>query len=306
MPDRINRHARRTSPRAARRRFGILGRGSGQNFAFSRPRLSGVATAADQRSGDTLVADTVISGPTAQNATCRPQPAGPTTGPDDSSAELATARIQPAAVPAVRAAATGPEQPSGLSSLMGRPATTRRPTGSRSNTVSSRSSTVSTRSTVSSIRSSPANQQPGQYQPGQYRIRASIPSSRACNTGPTRSRAPKSRRSVRWRSSAPWWGVLAAIIVAVVLVLILKPGFFVTTKLDVAKAQQGVQQILTTDETSVHGAKNVKDVKCNNGQSPTVKKGATFTCEVSIDGTKRQVTVTFQDDKGTYEVGRPK
>ena len=37
-----------------------------------------------------------------------------------------------------------------------------------------------------------------------------------------------------------------------------------------------------------------------------VKKGDTFTCEVSIDGTKRQVTVTFQDDKGTYEVGRPK
>jgi len=27
---------------------------------------------------------------------------------------------------------------------------------------------------------------------------------------------------------------------------------------------------------------------------------------VSIDGTKRQVTVTFQDAKGTYEVGRPK
>ncbi|EUA60732.1 hypothetical protein I542_0868 [Mycobacteroides abscessus 1948] len=37
-----------------------------------------------------------------------------------------------------------------------------------------------------------------------------------------------------------------------------------------------------------------------------MKKGATFTCDVSIDGTKRQVTVTFQNDKGTYEVGRPK
>jgi hypothetical protein len=37
-----------------------------------------------------------------------------------------------------------------------------------------------------------------------------------------------------------------------------------------------------------------------------VKKGATFNCDVSIDGTKRQVTVTFQNDKGTYEVGRPK
>ena len=101
-------------------------------------------------------------------------------------------------------------------------------------------------------------------------------------------------------------GVLAAIVVAVVLVLgFWKPGFFVTTKLDIGKAQVGVQQILT-DETNGYGAKNVKDVKCNNGQNPTVKKGDTFTCEVSIDGTKRQVTVTFQDDKGTYEVGRPK
>ena len=81
-----------------------------------------------------------------------------------------------------------------------------------------------------------------------------------------------------------------------------KPGFFVTTKLDVSAAQSGVQQILT-DESNGYGAKNVKDVKCNGGNSPTVKKGDTFNCEVSIDGTKRQVTVTFQDDKGTYEVG---
>jgi hypothetical protein len=101
-------------------------------------------------------------------------------------------------------------------------------------------------------------------------------------------------------------GLLAALIVAAVLVLgFWKPGFFVTTKLDVSAAQSGVQQILT-DEANGYGAKNVKDVKCNNGQSPTVKKGDTFNCEVSIDGTKRQVTVTFQDDNGTYEVGRPK
>ena len=101
-------------------------------------------------------------------------------------------------------------------------------------------------------------------------------------------------------------GVLAALIVAAVLILgFWKPGFFVTTKLDVNKAQTGVQQILS-DEANGYGAKNVKDVKCNNGQNPTVKKGESFTCEVSIDGTKRQVTVTFQDNKGTYEVGRPK
>ena len=101
-------------------------------------------------------------------------------------------------------------------------------------------------------------------------------------------------------------GALAALALLVVLVMgFWKPGFFVTTKLDVNKAQDGVAQILS-DESNGYGAKNVQDVKCNNGQNPTVKKGDTFTCEVSIDGTKRQVTVTFQDDKGTYEVGRPK
>ena len=100
--------------------------------------------------------------------------------------------------------------------------------------------------------------------------------------------------------------MLAALIVAAVLILgFWKPGFFVTTKLDVNSAQSGVQQILS-DEADGYGAKNVKDVKCNNGQSPTIKKDDTFNCEVSIDGTKRQVTVTFQDDDGTYEVGRPK
>ena len=93
--------------------------------------------------------------------------------------------------------------------------------------------------------------------------------------------------------------------VAVILVLgFVAPAFFVTKQLDVTKAQAGVQQILT-DETNGYGAKNVKDVKCNGGKNPEVKKGGSFDCNVSIDGAPRKVTVTFQDDKGTYEVGRP-
>ena len=144
--------------------------------------------------------------------------------------------------------------------------------------------------------------QPGQYgqagqygQPGQYGQYPG-PYGQPTTGGPKRSRAVIGTVA----------GVFAAILVAVVLVLgFWAPGFFVTTKLDVSKAQVGVQQILT-DETNGYGAKNVKDVKCNNGQNPTVKKGSSFDCDVSIDGTKRQVTVTFQDNKGTYEVGRPK
>jgi hypothetical protein len=140
-------------------------------------------------------------------------------------------------------------------------------------------------------------QQPGQYgqQPGQY---GQFPPYGAPGA------EEGSKRSLAVVGGII--GLLAAIIVAVVLVLgFWKPGFFVTTKLDIGAAQTGVQQILT-DEANGYGAKNVKDVKCNDGQSPTVKKGDTFNCEVSIDGTKRQVTVTFQDDNGTYEVGRPK
>jgi hypothetical protein len=135
--------------------------------------------------------------------------------------------------------------------------------------------------------------QPGQYpppgQPGPY------------GQPPT---APGSKRSRMVIGTVI--GAFAAVLVAVILVLgFWQPGFFVTTKLDVGKAQAGVQKVLT-DNTIGYGAKNVKDVKCNNGQNPTVKKGGSFDCDVSIDGTKRQVTVTFQDNKGTYEVGRPK
>ena len=139
-------------------------------------------------------------------------------------------------------------------------------------------------------------QQPGQYgqQPGQY---GQYPQYGSTET------PEGSKRSLALVGGII--GLLAALVVAVVAVLgFWKPGFFVTTKLDVSAAQSGVKQILT-DESNGYGAKNVKDVKCNNGDSPTVKKGETFDCEVSIDGTKRQVTVTFQDNNGTYEVGRP-
>jgi hypothetical protein len=146
-------------------------------------------------------------------------------------------------------------------------------------------------------------QQPGQYgqptgqygqQPGQYG-QYPQPYDQAAAKGSKRSMAVIGGVG----------GVIAVLLIAVVLVLgFWQPGFFVTTKLDVSKAQAGVQQILS-DETNGYGAKNVKDVKCNKGSDPIVKKGGTFDCDVSIDGASKHVTVTFQDDKGTYEVGRP-
>ncbi|OHV01737.1 DUF4333 domain-containing protein [Mycobacterium talmoniae] len=145
--------------------------------------------------------------------------------------------------------------------------------------------------------------QPGQYgqfgqQPGQYGQPGQFP--------PYGQPGPEQGKKGNKAVIGSVIGVLAALAVVAFLVSgFWLPGFLVTTKLDIKKAQDGVQQILT-DQTNGYGAKNVKDVKCNNDVDPKVKKNDTFECEVSIDGTKRKVTVTFQDDKGTYEVGRPK
>lgn len=141
--------------------------------------------------------------------------------------------------------------------------------------------------------------QPGQYpQPGQY----GAPGQFGQYGVPGASGESK-------RSLAVIGGVVGGIVAVIVLLVCIlgfwKPGWFVTTKLDIDKAQSGVEQILT-DKTNGYGATKVSGVKCNEGQNPTVKKDGTFDCEVTIDGTKRKVTVTFKDDKGTYEVGRPK
>lgn len=108
------------------------------------------------------------------------------------------------------------------------------------------------------------------------------------------------------RAAVTLAALTGAIVVAVLVLGLVWPGFLVTTKLNIDKAQAGVQQVLS-DDTNGYGAKNVKDVICNEGRgNPTVKKDDTFDCEVSIDGSKRKVTVTFQDDSGTYAVGRPR
>jgi hypothetical protein len=160
-------------------------------------------------------------------------------------------------------------------------------------------------------------EQPGQYQPPQYGqqyqptegygqpAQYAAPGGPYGEVPPWQAGADKSSRSTL-AIVGSIIGVLFVIVVAAVLVTgFWKPGFFITTKLDVTKAQQGVQQILT-DQTNGYGVKSADNIKCNNGQDPVVKKDATFTCDVSVDGQHKQVTVTFQDNTGTYEVGRPK
>jgi hypothetical protein len=75
--------------------------------------------------------------------------------------------------------------------------------------------------------------------------------------------------------------------------------------LNVSKAEAGVQRILL-DPADGYGVTSVTDVDCNNGDNPEIKKGGTFTCNVVLDGRKRQVLVVFSDENGTYEVDRPR
>ena len=145
----------------------------------------------------------------------------------------------------------------------------------------------------------PDYSQGGQYgqQPGQYGQPAQYPGQPAPYSQP----GPKRSKGMIYGIVG---GIAALFLVVIGILGFVVPGFFVSTELDVNKANSGVQSILT-DETNGYGAKNVKDVRCNNGANPQVKKGGTFDCTVSIDGAAKRVTVTFQDDKGTYEVGRP-
>ncbi|CAM3270456.1 hypothetical protein BST27_21755 [Mycobacterium intermedium] len=75
-------------------------------------------------------------------------------------------------------------------------------------------------------------------------------------------------------------------------------------KISVADVQTEVPKVLV-DRTNGYVAGDIKDVRCNDGKDPTVKKGDTFTCTASVRGKQHQLTVTFQDDNGTYVVGLP-
>lgn len=103
--------------------------------------------------------------------------------------------------------------------------------------------------------------------------------------------------------------LIGAAAVAVLLVvgglLVSRLGLAAGKVLDVSKVQAGVLQILS-DPASGYGANTVSEVSCNNGRNPSAAKGATFTCDVTINGAERQVAVVVSDDNGTYEIGRPR
>ncbi len=112
---------------------------------------------------------------------------------------------------------------------------------------------------------------------------------------------PRRRRKVVFAAA----GAALGVVVALVLVLgFWAPGFFTRTELDVGRAQNNIQTLLS-DDVSGYGPGHVRDVVCNQGRNPVVQKGGTFVCDVTVDGTKRTITATFQDDQGAYQITLP-
>jgi hypothetical protein len=119
--------------------------------------------------------------------------------------------------------------------------------------------------------------------------------------------AASHRPAVRPRRRPSWLiyaGLLTAVVAAVTVVVgFVSPGLFVVRKLDITQAQAGVEHILT--DPAGYGAKRVSDVTCNDGHSPIIHKGESFTCQVTIDRVKQLFVVTLTDDAGSYQVGLP-
>ncbi|MGV0624895.1 DUF4333 domain-containing protein [Mycolicibacter minnesotensis] len=118
---------------------------------------------------------------------------------------------------------------------------------------------------------------------------------------PAAERAPSNRALL---IAAGLTGLLA---LAVLLTLVLRGVVDIAgpVQLDVLEAQDGVRRVLS-DPINGYGRDNVTAVRCNDGVNPTVRRGAGFTCAVTIDGVERNVLVEFADDQGTYEVDRPR
>ncbi|MEO6879329.1 MAG: DUF4333 domain-containing protein, partial [Mycobacteriaceae bacterium] len=87
--------------------------------------------------------------------------------------------------------------------------------------------------------------------------------------------------------------VVLAIIIGLVIGLATRKTVF-----DQSALQNGVQGVLTKN----YGLQATA-VTCPAGEE--VSKGATFTCEATVNGELKPVKITVTDDGGTYQVARP-
>jgi hypothetical protein len=142
-------------------------------------------------------------------------------------------------------------------------------------------------------------QRPHRPQPPKPAVGHQNPTAKPKDTG-----AAARQRLIRWLLIGA--GGLAVLVEAAVLLSgVSKLGITGGTVLDVTKVQTGVLQTLS-DPASGYGANAVTDVSCNNGHNPSADKGTTFTCDVTVNGAQRHVTVVVSDNNGTYEIDGPR
>ena len=100
------------------------------------------------------------------------------------------------------------------------------------------------------------------------------------------------------------WGLGAAAVLvttgAVLVTGFVAPGWFVRTEFNARAVEDGVTQTLR-DSYRVDG---VNEVRCPDGQR--VEPTHRFTCQVAMDSGPGVVTVTVKNERGLYEVTRPR
>lgn len=146
-----------------------------------------------------------------------------------------------------------------------------------------------------------AGQQWGGQAPGQQQPTQQWGGEQSWNQGQPGYGQPVETAAPRKRSKRPLiiGAVLVLLIAAAAVVLFWVPGFLAPKVFDEKAVADGVTTVLTRD----YGLQNVTGVTCPANTS--VKAGATFTCDATIDGTASKIEIKILDAQGKYEVGRP-
>ena len=138
------------------------------------------------------------------------------------------------------------------------------------------------------------NAQPGYPQPPGYPQQQGYPQQPSAGPyGQPGFGQPPSKQ----KSSLPWILAAAGVLLVVAIVLVLGfvvPGWFRATVFDENAVAGGVEQILTEQGLAVDA------VSCPPNMA--VEVGNTFSCQVTIDGERRDVSITVHTEAGEYTV----
>jgi hypothetical protein len=93
-------------------------------------------------------------------------------------------------------------------------------------------------------------------------------------------------------------GALVVVLALAAVALFVWPGLLKSKVFDSQQMQQDIKRLLT----EAYAVDGVESVNCPSGQE--VETGATFQCEVTVNGKQQSVTITVKNDDGHYQVGR--